>query len=383
MVPGREWRKVIMVSEKESRRALPQDLSRTSITAHLEAEIVAGRNVVYCASFQIAWDELLDKIIGEPLELQGDPLTARMLNKRLVGKADIAKDCYLAMAGLERDGIVGRVHQALRETFNRSPGLDLTLNSPDDILAYAFLEKSIPFDTEFEAFCDPLPFCDGVLVEAFGVEEPSTAAEQVVILDYRHADDYVIKLQGSPEVDAMLEFEMLADRPRIADDIILAKVRPQPTLLETVQSVLARSSEEGREKALREATQAGRDILMRLSPKLDQGSEVLQIPKIDLEVLHRHSELVNKQLLNLGFEDYFIAEALQAVKFRLDEKGADLSSEAAIEMTLGYVAQRRQFIFDRPFLLCLKERESQVPYLAIWVDNSEFLAHAKHDPDGR
>lgn len=209
------------------------------------------------------------------------------------------------------------------------------------------------------------------------------AAAQAVILDYRHADDFVIKLQGSPEVDAMLEFGMLVDHPRITDDIILAKVRPQPTLLETVQSVLARCSEEGREKALMEAAAAGRDAHERLSPRLNQGSEVLRIPKIDLEVLHRYSELVNKQLLNQGCQDYFIAEALQAIKFRLDEKGADLSSEAAIEMTLGYVVQPRRFVFDRPFLLCLKERESQVPYLAVWVDNSEFLVRARHDPDGR
>lgn len=372
-----------MVSASESRRDLSQDLSRTSVTAHLEAEIVAGRNLVYCASFQIAWDELLDTIVGDPLELQGNPLTARVLNKRLIGKGDIANDCYLAMAGLGRDGIAERVYQALRDRFNRSPGLDLTLSSPDDILAYAFLQKRIPFDAEFEAFGDPLPFCDGVLVEAFGVDAPSTAAEQVVVLDYRHADDFVIKLQGSPEVDAMLEFGILVDHARITDDIILAKVRPQPTLLETVQSVLARSSEEGRKKALREAAGAVRDARELFSPRLNQGSEVLRIPKIDLEVLHRYSELVNRQLLNQGFEDYFIAEALQAIKFRLDERGADLSSEAAIEMTLGYVAQPRQFVFDKPFLLCLKERESQVPYLAIWVDNSEFLVRAEHDPDGQ
>lgn len=372
-----------MVSTSESRRVLSEDLSRTSITAHLEAEIVARTNVVYCASFQVAWNELLDTVIGEPLELQGDPLTARMLNRRLVDKEDIAEDCYLAMAGFGRDGIVERVNQSLRERFDRSPGLDLTLSSPDDILAYALLEKSIPFDAEFESFGAPLPFCDGVSVEAFGVEAPSTAAEQVVILDYRHADDFVIKLQGSPKVDDMLRFGMVVDHPRIADDIILAKVRPQPTLLETVESVLARSSKEGREEALREAARVGRDAHRLLSPTLIQGSEVLRVPKIDLDTLHRYSELVDRKLLNQGFEDYSIAEALQAIRFRLDETGADLSSEAAIELFIGAVAQQREFVFDKPFLLCLKERESRVPYLAIWIDNSEFLVHVKHDPPGQ
>jgi hypothetical protein len=38
--------------------------------------------------------------------------------------------------------------------------------------------------------------------------------------------------------------------------------------------------------------------------------------------------------------------------------------------------QLREFVFDKPFLLCLKEKEAKYPYLAIWVDNSELLVKA-------
>jgi hypothetical protein len=365
-----------VTSANTSDRPSSENLDQTAISAHLEAEITTGQNLLYCASFQVAWDQIVDDMVGEPLQLEGEPATAQGLNKGLVGKKDIAEDCYLAMAGFGRDGIVEQVKKALREKFNRSPGLDLNLNSPDDILAYAYLEKSIPFDTEFDTLEDSLLFSDGQAVAAFGVEEPVEAAAQVLILDYQHPDEFIIKLQASPTLgDEFLFGRAAPDRPRITDDIILAKVAPQATLRETVDTVLDRSSDEGRERARMAARRAGQGSRL-LSPRLDPQCEVLRIPKIDLDVQHRYSELLHKLWLNEGFEEYRLSKAVQAIKFKLNEKGAELSSEAGMVAYLGVAQEPRKFIFDKPFLLCLKEREARYPYLAIWIDNSELLVKA-------
>jgi hypothetical protein len=341
---------------------IPDKYAATTVTPHLEAEISSGRNLLYCATFQVAWDQLRDDILdGHPIQLESDPPIVQALNHRLVGKQDISAEYYLAMAGFGRDRIVERIARELQRKFDRTPGLDL-LCGPDDILAYAFLEKSIPFDTEFQVLADPLKFSDGVEVQAFGVEQERGAADQVAILDYRNADDFIIRLQGSPQVDAEMEFGARIDRPRISDDIILAKVAPQATLRETVEAVLARASEEA--KGQTESS---------LGPQ-----EVLRIPKIDVDILHRYTELVGKPLLNKGFEGYPISEALQAVEFKLDETGAKVRSEAAILVMKGIILPERlrEFVFDKPFLLCLKEKEARYPYLAIWVDNSELLVKA-------
>ena len=37
----------------------------------------------------------------------------------------------------------------------------------------------------------------------------------------------------------------------------------------------------------------------------------------------------------------------------------------------------RRLAFDRPFLLYLKERESDVPYFAMWIENEEVLEPAR------
>jgi hypothetical protein len=357
-----------LLSGKETSRTkstlspIPDKYPATTVTAHLEVEIESGKNLLYCATFQIAWDQLRDDVLdGHPLRLEGDPAVTRALNERLVGKRDISAEYYLAMAGFGRDRIVERIKRALWEKFDRMPGLDL-LCRPDDILAYAFLEKGIPFDTEFQVLLDPLKFGDGVEVQAFGIDQERGAEDQVVILDYRTADDFVIKLQGSPRVDADIEFGARIDRPRIGDDVILAKVAPQATLRETIEAVLARASEEA----------SGRSG-SSLGPQ-----EVLKIPKIDVDVLHRYSDLVGRSLLNRGFEGHSISEAVQAVKFTLDETGAEVRSEAAIVVAKGIAIpeEPREFVFDKPFLLCLREKKAEYPYLAMWVDNSELLVKA-------
>jgi hypothetical protein len=49
------------------------DLQYTRMVAHPEAEIIPGRNTVYCASFQLTWNVLVDEIIKTPLKLEGNP----------------------------------------------------------------------------------------------------------------------------------------------------------------------------------------------------------------------------------------------------------------------------------------------------------------------
>jgi len=369
--PNREGQNTV---PKDSVGGISSDaLSETDVIAYLDADITYDRNLVYCASFQIVWNQLADEMIKAPPELEGNPLLGQALNRRQFDKQDISQDCYLAVAGFGRDGIVEQIKQGLEEKFHRESGFDLALSSPDDILAYAYLEKALPFDTIFDVFDTPLLFSDGIGVQSFGIEKGDAAADQVVVLDYRNPDDFILKLQGSPKIDGMVYFRKV-EHPRITDDIILAKVTPQPTLLKTIDNVLFRISEEGHQQAINALHNAGINPIKLLSPSLDfEGTEILQIPKITFNITHLFTEIVGKHLLNRGFEKYFIAQALQATKFKLDETGADLSSEGFMDMSLGLNWEPRRFIFDKPFLLCLKEKQAHYPYLAVWIGNSELL----------
>ena len=336
-----------LAEEEKPKQVESDQLSQTVITSYVQSDIVEGKNLMYCSTFQIAWDVLSDDIIKEPLRLNGNPLMAQMLNERLTGKEDISEDCYLAMAGLNKDGIVEKIKQALKEKFNEEPGLDISLRQPDDILAYAFLLKDLKFAKEFEGLDQPIYFRDKTSVKAFGIEQYAfdekrrSLGEQVSILDYQNDDDFIISLKSvSPK-----------------DEIILAKIVPQKTMLETMDSVFNRISS--------------------ARPSVMAKDETLRIPKLDFDVLHSYTELSGRAVLNKGFEKYFISKAIQSIRFRLNEKGALLRSEAAIEIAMGIsrdIPKRpRLFIFDKPFLICLKEKGAKYPYFSMWVDNAELL----------
>ena len=61
--------------------------------------------------------------------------------------------------------------------------------------------------------------------------------------------------------------------------------------------------------------------------------------------------------------------AQQDILFRLNRSGAELKSEMRM-YTLGGPTY---YLFDRPFLVCLRKREAEHPYFVMWVDNAELL----------
>ena len=99
--------------------------------------------------------------------------------------------------------------------------------------------------------------------------------------------------------------------------------------------------------------------------------DVLLVPNLNWEVRHHFAELEgsDKRFLNAGFSGYYIAKAMQTIRFKLDRSGAELASEA--QMHCKPMATR--FVCDRPFLIVVKKRGTERPFFVMWVDNAELL----------
>ena len=332
-----------LAENNKTKQLKSTELNSTIITSYLQNEIAIGKNLVFCSTFQIAWNILSDEIIKEPLQLSDHPEMEQMLNQRLTGAKDISGDDYLAMAGLNRDRIVEKIKQTLKIKFNKDPGIDIELYGPDDILAYAFLLKDLKFNEEFESLDTPISFKGEAPINGFGIKQYSSdeahkkIGEQVEILDYLNNDDFILRLKS------------IAPR----DEIILAKIKPGKTLLETVDSVFSR-------------------IENKDAVSLQKG-DTLQMPKLDFDILREYTEIIGKNVLNKGFNGYSVLQAIQAIRFRLNEKGALLKSEAVIEMARSFSDAPKYLIFNQPFLLCLKEKTGKYPYFVMWIDNAELL----------
>ena len=78
---------------------------------------------------------------------------------------------------------------------------------------------------------------------------------------------------------------------------------------------------------------------------------------------------MDKRFLNAGFEGYYIAKAMQTIRFKLDRSGAELASEAQMPCK----PMATHFVCDRPFLIFVKKRGAERPFFVMWVDNAELL----------
>ena len=321
-------------------------LNSTIVTPHMEAPITAGKNVLYCSTFQLAWNELKQTIVKDDVHLQNEPPMVPLLDKSRSTQDDISDKDYVAMAGFGRDRILSRINQALQAKFKGQAPTVSANPGPNDFLAYAYLSKDLQFEKEFEKLDTPISFMvnrQAIQVKAFGLKEYDLAKQQdigkqVSVYDYTDDSDFVLR------------FASLSAN----DDIVLAKVKPAATLLQTIQSVRAR--------------------IARNSPDSLKDKEVLAVPIFDFDITRDYSELTGKPLTNKGFENSMISQATQMIRFRLNQKGALLTS-GSLMFGAGAAPppKVRHFVFDQPFLLYLQEKTGQYPYFTVWIDNAELM----------
>lgn len=357
-LPGVDWPPEPIPALVELPRPTPaREFVRTDVLPHTAEQIRAGRNYVYCCTFELAWQQLKDQI-GGPVRLEGDPPLAGRLNETSFRRDDVSQGALVARAGRGSEGIAEQIRDEIRRKFpSAEPRLPQRLEK-SAVFLYAYLQKNLPFAVSFDALPEPLAFHSAngpVRVESFGVRDfknevarDERLREQVDVLDYVSDTDFVLGLKSS-----------LAK-----DEIVLAKVQPEATLAETINAVRRRI----------ESPDANHHW-----PKLETG-DTLVVPKLTINLEREYAELLGRHFLNPGWETLFVAGAPQIIRFRLDESGAFLESEAAFIGENGGPApvhRPRNLILNRPFLIYLREPDADQPYFAAWIENAELMLAAK------
>ena len=323
-------------------RGWDRDIKKTTVAPHLEQEIVPGENLVWCSTFQLAWDELCD-LTGGPIKMENAPAMVPILNRKRAAKRDLDQASYVAMAGFAEDGIYHRIRQELTRKFHGQADPALLNSLPKQAwVAYAYLFKDLPFRWAFRRFPRALSFA-GKSVDCFGVfsypegMDPGEKrkASQVTVWDYRSNDDLIVELKTKAKEDRL----------------ILAKVAPRESLARTIKMVGQRIA-------------AGKPSLLR-------SEEDFLVPILDFELFRDYHELAGHPLKTAnGKLDQLGMAALQSIRFRLYERGAVLKSEG---WAAGGAGPPKTFVFNKPFLILLKRRQAKNPYFAMWVGNADLL----------
>lgn len=329
------------------------NLHVTRITAVLDTVISAGTNVLWCGTFQLAWNEAVD-FFGEDLRFAEETPLAVPLNLKAFTKQNLDEESYVVAGGVASRGLLERLRHDVSRKFGKAFQTELipqTTTNPA-LFFYACLFKSLAFKNQFQPGEQPLLFGTN-RVTAFGIEAHAPhehlLREQVQVIDYQQTTNFIIELRTKSA----------------ADRLILAKIPPKGTLTETVNEVRQRIE-----------TRSGDPIWF----------ERLVIPKIDFALVRIYDELIGKHpaLKNASrWPDLSVSDAKQIIRFRLDERGALLKSEAVMPVATAAAPEPVHLVFDQPFLLLMQRADSTTPYFALWIDNAELLVPwgpATHSP---
>ena len=333
-------------------------LKDTQLVAHPDVPLKPTDNVIWCGTLQLAWNEAI-KLVGSKLEFTEQPPIADLLDRQDFTKADLNPGCYVAIADFEHNHVEDQIRAALDKVFHGAASPELIPPVPPhpgpyDFVAYAYLFKNLQFPQVFEEN-DPLSFPGAEKgVQSFGFLGENKEKlkpgvfQQVRICDYKGPDDFVISLKtNDPQ-----------------DQLILAKVTPGDTLNSTIAAVLAR-------------------FIRQDKVIYAQARDNLSIPKLNYDLEKNFKDLEGLTLKpgpNTPVKNLVTSEVKQLVRFQLNEKGAVLKSEAVMVMAgsaMGMPVPSHQMIFDKPFLILMKQAGSSQPYFAMWVGNASLLIPAK------
>ena len=97
----------------------------------------------------------------------------------------------------------------------------------------------------------------------------------------------------------------------------------------------------------------------------------LRIPFVRVNGMIAYNELYGKSIRDTNM---YFSDIIQNVNFNLNEKGCNLSSESTlVTEVIGIGMNPRFCYFDDQFIIFMKEPNSEQPYFALKVDNTDIL----------
>lgn len=318
--------------KKEQNNVNPQIKQETSSYSSTQKDL-------WCVTFQLVWNELSDKFVKGPVNfVGGNPPIADELNKQLYTSEILSDDSYYTTFGKVSNKLKKDIEKSIYKKFKeKSDILDMiNWNAKNSYIFYSILKKNFAFFHPFDRLASSQFNNSKEAVKYFGINDKSNKKlrDNVTVLFYKSPDEYAVSLATNER-----------------EDVILYRTDKEDTFANYYNYI------------------ANNTYYSYLT-----AEDELKIPDISVDKTVSYDELCNKQIEGT---EYVISQALQTIKFKMDNKGGSLKSEAAIGIMRTSLVHpdknARKFFFNKPFILFLIENGKDLPYYAMRVDDTKFL----------
>lgn len=291
---------------------------------------------VWVGTFQLVWNDFMDRVIHNPVRFrEGTPVMVQELNKQLFTTDDISDSSYYKITAKVTNNTKKQISKAIRKKFKESSDildkLDLTPRN-DKYIIYAMLKKDFEFKNEFNKL-GKSAFGEDQTAEYFGVKKGSKDefGSGVKVLFYNDKDDFAVMLTTKTN-----------------DEVYLYKNSANKEFYYLYADMLKKQD------AYQGSKEFGND-------------DELKVPNIKLFEEKAFKELAGRRVMGTNLQ---IDQAIETIKFEMDNKGVKLKSEAAMtfmKMSLMPDDEQRLFYLDDTFVIFLKEKGKKNPYFALRV----------------
>lgn len=309
----------------------------------------ADINSIWIGTFQLAWNEFEENVIGKNIEFEdGNLEIANELNKKIFSKEMISENSYYVSVEKTSPDLKEKILKDIDKKFDIKDNSILNKINFDRVdngyTIYSLLFKKFEFITPFDKL-GKSRFSDyDELVEYFGINNASDEImnNNVEVLFYNARNDFAIKLNTKQN-----------------DEIILYRTDDSKSFNTLYEEIIEKNKKFSGNKNFTK-------------------DDELKIPYINVDTIINYDELCGRFIK--GTNGIYIANALQNVKFNLNEKGGNLTSESYVSGE--YISENedaRYFYFNSNFAILMKEKDKEKPYFGLKIDNLDLLSTTKTD----
>ena len=294
---------------------------------------------VWVGTFQLVWNDFIERIVHNPVRFrEGTPGVVQELNKQEFTTADLSEKSYYKTTCRVTKKTKKEIAKAIKKKFKESSDLldklDLTPGN-DKFLIYAMLKKDFEFVNTFDKL-GKSTFGNGQQAEYFGVSSKSNAKLDggLKVLFNNSSSEFDVKV-AQKDNDEVYIYKNSANKP-----------------FNYIYSDMNKKTK-----------------AFKGNCNFEKNDE-LKVPNIKFFEEKSFDELVGKRIMGTNI---VISQAMETVKFNMNNKGVELQSEAAMGIMRTSLEPPedapRYFYYDDTFVIFLKEKNKNNPYFALRVND--------------
>ena len=298
-----------------------KDLDQTAFVTTFNSNLPMHKNVIWCATFQMAWDKLKNDLIKEPVKLINAQDLADQMNNSEFPPENLDANSYYTAAGFVKDGIIEKIQSDMTERFPDAPSpvFSKAYQAPmNPVLVYAYLNTNIKFKYPFYTYKKAFSFENSYKEKTYVTAFSSDIEEENKDTDYSRITNQVnvLYFEAGKDVNSGY-FAVDLCKHTQPYQVILALVPQKNTFEEMISDV------ENRINEYKYNFFAWPDFM---------PTDKLVVPDVFYKITHIYTEFLNKEIGNEPWksDSYTIFDAQQKIDFSLNKSGVALKSEGRL-----------------------------------------------------